>query len=48
MKWYEWAAALGIMAGGAVMVLFVALLASLPYVAFAAVVLVCFRYLGWF
>lgn len=48
MKPLEWVAAVAILIGGGALAVVVALIATLPYLAFGAVILVCLRYLGWF
>ena len=48
MKPLEWIATIGMLLAAGAMVVFVALIAAIPYIAFGAIVLVCARYLGWF
>jgi hypothetical protein len=43
-----WLALVGLAVGGAILVVLMMLFAALPYAAILAIVLVCFRYLGWF
>lgn len=47
MKALEWVMLIGGLVASGALVAVVVFVAMLPYLAFGAVVMVCFRYLGW-